>query len=243
VYFEIYRKVITVTADGGQTKVFGSEDPEWTYLFSPELKPGDSFTGSLYKYGYNVGSYPLSKGSLSAGSNYNITFVSADITITKASQIITFDALAPVTMGEADFELTATSDANLPISYASSNPAVATISGNTVHVVGGGSTIITASQTGDDNHQAAPDVERELVVQVASAIGEQQAEVISFYPNPARNQIFFNKQVLEVAVYNLTGTIMLEQKIVDGSLDISSLGSGVYFLRVDDKMLKMVVRK
>jgi hypothetical protein len=49
-------------------------------------------------------------------------------------------------LGDADFTVTATSDSPGTITYGSSNPAVATISGNTVHIVGAGTATITANQ-------------------------------------------------------------------------------------------------
>jgi len=49
-------------------------------------------------------------------------------------------------VGDADFTVSATSDSPGTISYGSSNPAVVTISGTTVHIVGAGTATITASQ-------------------------------------------------------------------------------------------------
>lgn len=51
--------------------------------------------------------------------------------------------------GAPPFQLFATSNSGLPVSYASSNLSVATISGNTVTIVGAGSTTITVSQAGN----------------------------------------------------------------------------------------------
>lgn len=90
--------------------------------------------------------------------------VTRTLVVDKADQTITFGALAPRATGDAPFELTATSNSSLTISYSSSNTSVATVSGNMVTVVGVGTTNITASQTGDDNYNLAPDVVQELVV-------------------------------------------------------------------------------
>lgn len=84
--------------------------------------------------------------------------------ITQANQTITFGTLADATYGDANFNLTATSDAGLTVSYSSSNTAVATVSGNTVTIVGVGSTNITASQVGNINYTAAADVIQSLTV-------------------------------------------------------------------------------
>lgn len=108
-----------------------------------------------------------------ADTNYSISAVSAasTITISKASQTITFAALAPKNTIDPPFNLTATASSGLPVSYASSNTAVATVSGSTVTLVGvAGTAIITASQAGDANYLAATDVTQSLTVTVGQTI-------------------------------------------------------------------------
>jgi len=84
---------------------------------------------------------------------------------TKLNQTITFGALNTKYYGAADFSLGATSDSGLPVSYISSNPYVATVSGNTVTIVGVGSTVITASQAGDSLYLPATEASQTLAVQ------------------------------------------------------------------------------
>ena len=80
---DINKAMLTVTTDAGQTKVYGEVDPAFTYTVSPALFIGDNFTGALSRAaGTNVGSYPTNSGTLNAGSNYNITFISKDFSIT-----------------------------------------------------------------------------------------------------------------------------------------------------------------
>jgi len=98
---------------------------------------------------------------------YAASNVAHIISVNKASQTITFDALAAKTFGDANFDLTATASSGLAVAYESSNESVATISGNTVTIVGVGTTTITASQAGDDSYSAATPVEQALVVSKA----------------------------------------------------------------------------
>lgn len=86
------------------------------------------------------------------------------ITVNKQNQTITFNALPSKAMGDAAFDLMATASSTLPVSYTSSNTAVATISGSSVTLVGVGTTTITASQLGNDIFNAAPNVVRDMVV-------------------------------------------------------------------------------
>jgi len=76
----------------------------------------------------------------------------ATFTVLKSSQTITFGPLAPRQMGDAPFALAATVSSGRPITYSSSNPAVATISGNMVTITGVGTTRITASQINDPTY-------------------------------------------------------------------------------------------
>ncbi len=96
-------------------------------------------------------------------SNSAVTFPTYSISF-KTPQTISFGTLAGKTFGDADFALGATATSGLSVSYASSNPSVATISGNTVQIVGAGTTTITASQSGDATYAAAVEVPQTLTV-------------------------------------------------------------------------------
>jgi hypothetical protein len=91
--FTITAKPITVTADASQQKVYGTADPVFTYSVLPSLVTGDTFTGNLSRIaGNNVGTYAIEQGNLSAGANYNITYVSRDFTITAKPITVTANA-------------------------------------------------------------------------------------------------------------------------------------------------------
>lgn len=83
-------------------------------------------------------------------------------------QTITFNALSNVVFGSGNFNLTATANSNLPVTYSSSNTNVATVLGNVVTLVGVGTTNITASQAGNSSYLAAPNVVQPLTVTQAS---------------------------------------------------------------------------
>ena len=102
----ITTRAITVTADP-QTKVYGNADPTFTYqVTSGSLVNGDSFSGSLSRSpGEGVGTYAITQGTLSAGTNYALTFVGANLTITARPVTVTADAKMK-TYGNADPALT-----------------------------------------------------------------------------------------------------------------------------------------
>lgn len=110
--------------------------------------------------------------SQAGDANYNAaTSVDQSFNVTSGQlqdQTITFGALSPVTYGDADFNLTATASSGLTVTYSSSNPLVATVSGNVVHVNAPGTVTITASQVGDGTYNPAPDVDQSLQVNAKS---------------------------------------------------------------------------
>lgn len=111
------------------------------------------------------GVYPITVTGATSG-NYNITFVNGTLTVQpRQTQTITFPALATKNYGNADFAIGATSTNNtIPLTYSSSNTAVAIIAGNNIHITGAGSTNITVSQAGNAGYFPAADVTRTLTV-------------------------------------------------------------------------------
>ena len=81
-----------------------------------------------------------------------------------AAQTITFATLPFKSVGDADFIPGATASSGLAVTYTSSNPAVATIVNNKIHVVGSGLSVITASQSGNDFYDAAISVSQNFIV-------------------------------------------------------------------------------
>jgi Leucine-rich repeat (LRR) protein len=87
--------------------------------------------------------------TISNGSKTNSDSKTGYIDILKGNQTITFEPLEHKALGNPDFELTATASSGLAVSYTSSDLTVATIDGNTVTIIGLGTTTITASQEGE----------------------------------------------------------------------------------------------
>lgn len=82
--FTVYPKVITVKADSKQSKVYGQNDPVLTYSVSENLIGDDTFRGNMLRdVGENVGVYTIRVGSLTAGSNYSISFEESMFSINK----------------------------------------------------------------------------------------------------------------------------------------------------------------
>ncbi|CAM8645421.1 beta strand repeat-containing protein [Candidatus Planktophila dulcis] len=86
--FTVNPRAVTVTADA-KTKAYGASDPTLTYTITTgSLVLGDALTGALTRAtGTDVGTYQIQQGALTTANNpkYAITFVSADLAITRAT--------------------------------------------------------------------------------------------------------------------------------------------------------------
>lgn len=83
--------------------------------------------------------------------------------VNKADQSINFGALGGKIFGAADFNVNASASSELEVSFSIvSGPA--TISGSSVHITGAGTVTVRASQAGDDNYNAALDVDQSFEV-------------------------------------------------------------------------------
>ena len=110
------------------------------------------------------------RAAQAGNDNFNLApTVDRTFTVAKAAQTISFGALAAKTFGDAPFLVSATASSGLPVSFASSVSSVATVSGNTITLVGGGTTTLTASQAGDANYSLATAVPVTLTVNPAAA--------------------------------------------------------------------------
>lgn len=87
-------KPIVITADAGQTKIYGDSDPAtYTYTFAPALLGSDVISGTMNRAaGENAGSYAFTLGTLSAGPNYSLAVASLpEFTITTKALLVKAD--------------------------------------------------------------------------------------------------------------------------------------------------------
>lgn len=103
--------------------------------------------------------------------NYNVSQFKAALTITAAPQSISgFGPLVVRTYGNPPFTINGVTGgaSGQPVVFSCDNTAVATVSGNTVTIVGSGSAVITASQAGSANYAVAMPVSQTLTVNKAT---------------------------------------------------------------------------
>jgi hypothetical protein len=140
------------------TASFGGSSVPGTFVYAPAA-------GTVLNIG-NSQSLSVSF-SPTDSANYNGAITGATINVTKGNQTITFGALSNKTVGDPAFTVSATASSGLTVSFSiASGPA--TISGSTVTITGAGTVTVRASQAGNDNYNAAANVDQSFTVAKAS---------------------------------------------------------------------------
>lgn len=172
---------LNLTGSAGNYIVKGGSHPsDFTVVQSSITSPIEYNTNQQFTVQFTPSGGGVRTATLTIGNNdpdegsYVISLKGTG----KLSQSITFSSLPVKVNGEAPFALTATASSGLAVSYASTTPSVATVSGNMVTIVGPGTTIITASQAGNVSYNHAPNIQQTLTVREAEPT--TQASSISF---------------------------------------------------------------
>ena len=160
--FDITAQIIQVTAENKSSRV-GQDIVELTYTHTEGLPyEGDTFTGALETTADKdkAGTYGITKGTLTLGSNYNIVFTPGTYTVEDKLPQDSFafkdvvDGKVTKTYGDADFTIAVTgAAAGSTVIYASTDMSVVTVDAETgkVHIMSAGTTTIkaTAHETKD----------------------------------------------------------------------------------------------
>lgn len=106
----------------------------------------------------------------SGETNYQVDWIKTVQTVAELEafvnpsyQTISFPEMATLKVGDPDFG-EAVSNSGLTVAYSSSDQSVATIVNGKIHIVGSGTSEITATQAGDANYYPADAVKRNLTV-------------------------------------------------------------------------------
>lgn len=94
----------------------------------------------------------------------------------------------------------------------------------------------------EDNKYAFNYVTGKLTVTAPSGIEDKSLEKSLVYPNPVRDYLTVSDQVDKDAVVrisDLSGRVVLEQKIINKSINLQSLQKGIYIVRINDTVYKI----
>ncbi len=169
----VNKALLTITADN-QNKAYGAANPTLTASYNGFVN-GETYTSLTAQPAISTtataastaGTYPISISGATS-NNYTITSTAGTLTVVQSAQSINFNTLAAKTYGDADFTLSGTSSSGLPVVYTSSDASIATITGNTVHILKAGTVTITASQAGNSNYNAAASIQQTLSINPAA---------------------------------------------------------------------------
>ncbi|WP_431241760.1 T9SS type A sorting domain-containing protein [Flavobacterium sp. P21] len=220
VNFTTNKYTLTITASTGHQKVFGTTDPVFKYTVSG-LVNGDAntiITGVLSREsGENAGKYKINVGTIDAGENYKIVFESTVFEITKADQLITWNQdLQFGCETENNLNLNAISNSGLPITYSVANSNIAEVSGNNLVIKNSGSTLITASQNGDQNHNPAVAVIKPIEVTQGGLISRHWSDVL-FFDNKNKDFVSWQWYKNGTAISGATRQYFSENQALNGT--------------------------
>ncbi len=150
--------------------------------------------------------------------------------ITKANQVIIIESIDDKLTTDAPFEVSASVDTDLELTYELEGPA--SLSETTVTLGGTvGIVTITVSQNGNDNYHAVSEqVSFEVTQEAALSI---EAEQVSFYPNPVADYLTIESlNPIQVHVISLKGERIKSAHGHNFRMDLSDLSRGIYILEV-----------
>jgi ELWxxDGT repeat protein len=169
----IYKVSQTITFESLPTKTYGdapfelfaSANSSLDVTFSSSDPAVASVAGNVLT-NLKAGSVTIT-ATQAGNDNYYSATATQTLTINRAAQTISFEPPSYKTFGDPAFQLSASSSTGLPITFASSDPAVVSVEGNSASIVKAGTVTITASQAGTDNYNTAS-AEQTLTVAKAS---------------------------------------------------------------------------
>lgn len=229
----INKKDLTITANDA-SRTYGATNPTFTVRYSGFANGEDaSALTNQPKITCEADAFTPA-GTLSivpagaVSSNYNFIYQNGTLTINKANQTTTFDAPASRTMGDAAFSLEATTSSGLPVSYTASSTN-ATISGNQVTLNQAGRVTITATQSGNNNYNAASNVSQSFCINPSKPV------ITLFYQN-------FNGGVESLTLLAISNVAKAQWYLdgneisgaISGALPIAQEGSYTVELIADD---------
>ena len=223
--------VISATASSNLPVTFTSQDNSVATVTQ-------NAAGNWVVHIVSAGQVTISADQAGDGTYSAATTTDQVLLVNKADQAILFPVpqLPTVVTGET-ITLEAASSSGLPVTYRLSDPGLAALSGNTLILSGAGTEIVTASQAGNADFNAAAPVSD--TIQIYNGNGFRNG--IGVFPNPAHGTLHVHMSegylITKLVIFNLRGEIVqgMDAYVTgpdDIPLNVSGLRPGIYLLRV-----------
>jgi len=240
----------TITFNSLADKSFGDPDFDLVATASSGLdvsfeviSGSATITGNTLKID-GTGSVTV-KASQSGDADYFAApSVEQTFTVEKGDQEITITSIPTKITTDSDFDVVASVNSNLELTYSITGPA--TLSGTTITLDGTvGTVTVTVSQAGNENYNEASE-STSFEVAVPAGI-EDELMGVSVYPNPAYEYINIEAagfESMNAMVYDLRGIKILSKSISGENkrIDISNLKTGIYLLKLESDLRTTTTR-
>ncbi|WP_288205162.1 MBG domain-containing protein [uncultured Parabacteroides sp.] len=244
----VSKAAVTIQADNKET-VYGKDLEELTYTatgfvngetlkdlgFAPRIS-------SIVTRTSDAGVYPITFSDNYTSDNYEVSYVDGKYNLLAASQKINWSPETTIDVEGGDVILTATASSKLPVTFNSSNDAVAYVNqiGDAwiLTPVTSGTVTVTAMQHGNKNYNAAePVVITFLVEDEYLSVGNENlvvADQIDVYPRLFTNTVTVAapSEIKQVELLSMNGTLQIVIRKPGSVIDLSTFGSGIYLLNV-----------
>lgn len=244
----VSKAAVTIQADDKES-VYGKDLEELTYTatgfvngetlkdlgFAPRISSTVTRTS-------DAGVYPITFSDNYTSDNYEVSYVDGKYNLQAASQKISWSPETTIDVEGGDVVLTATASSKLPVTFNSSNDAVAYVNqiGDAwiLTPVTSGTVTITAMQHGNKNYNAAePVVITFLVEDEYLSVGNENlvvADQIDVYPRLFTNTVTVAapSEIKQVELLSMNGTLQTVIRKPGSVIDLSTFGSGIYLLNV-----------
>lgn len=249
---DITPRSITVTADP-QIKHLGAVDPMLTYqVTSGNLVDNDEFSGSLTRdAGEAVGVYAIRQGSLTASSNYALSYVGADLTIQFATTATTVGSSAnPAVFGQPVLFTASITSNNLAVTVGTVQFVVDGVNfGAPVNVSAQGKASVTAQFLTGNSHtfQAIYTDASGSFADSSSSVEMQTVQSVARESIDGQTVLFVAGSTSADKIHVRLDNDQVRIKLIDGSPEISTplaelAGLVIYgngggdYIKVDDKL-------
>ncbi len=167
------------------------------------------------------------------GLFFEKAFIITITDVTAVAQTISFEAIEDQFFEEGSLTLSATASSELEVSFELVS-GLATLNGNAVSFTDLGMITIRATQAGSEAFLPADPVEQSFEVITVTNV-EDELSALQFYPNPVESYLEVNIPSVEnvqMSILAINGAELIQRKGQSQTIDLSSLKSGIYFLRV-----------